>query len=239
MKIEQDLLKKIILEQVQEKLEELEQESIDVTSKMTPGEQNIDSLISSLVQMEPKFQKILDLIRRAKKIPNQAKREEILSQLDKHFVEISQFADSIGNTIQLGDSGSTMEEQEILSLMQEKLEEALTDYDPQQRNKIRDIAIEIVRKVTEDPRWEDKANERPSNSVEMIWDMATSIHKQKEEMVSKQVSEFLDSIGADAPEEMASDLERGLYQETFKIKKSRLQQIIAEEMASAKKQGLL
>ena len=63
MKIEQNLLKKLISEQVQEELEKLEEQGFDMTDKMTPDEQIIDSLLSSLAQMGPKFQKILELFK--------------------------------------------------------------------------------------------------------------------------------------------------------------------------------
>ena len=235
MKIDQNVLKKIILEQLQE---ELEEQGMDLSNDLSPEEQEMDSLLSSVVAFKEKLKKAYDLIAKAKMIPDEAKREQLLKPLKADAEATLGMLDAVRNTID-ATGPKSMEEQELTSLMQEKLEEALVDYDPQQRNKIRDLAIELVRKVTADPRWKEKADERPSNSVEMLWDMATSIFKQKEQMVSQQASQFLDSIGSDAPEEMASDLEKGLYQESFQIKKSRLLEILKEEVALAKKQGLL
>jgi DNA mismatch repair ATPase MutS len=236
MKIDQNVLKKIILEELQQELEGIEEQEVDLSSEMGEDEKVIDSLLSSVSSLRAELEKINTLMARAKMIPDEAKRRQTLDALKTKASDTLSMMDSVRNTI---EGGGTMEEQELSSLMQENLEEALADYDPQQRNKIRDLALELVKKVTADPRWKEKADDRPSNSVEILWDMATSIFKQKEQMVSKQASEFLDSIGSDTPEEMASDISRNLMQESFQIKKSRLLEILKEEVALAKKQGLL
>lgn len=242
MKLDQKVLKKIIVEEVSSVLEqgsELEVGDTDIVSAtdLDDEEKMIDSLIGTIASLQNDLKKVNDLISKAKMIPDEAARGKILNTLKTKASDTLQMMDTVRSTIEKGST--TMEEEQMLSSLEEMLNEAMIDYDPQQRNKIRDLALELVRKVTSDPRWKEKADERPSNSVEIIWDMANVVFKQKEQMMSEKANEFLDSIGSDTPEEMASDLEKGLYQETFEIKKSRLNKIIEEEIKQAKKQGIL
>ena len=57
--------------------------------------------------------------------------------------------------------------------------------------------------------------------------------------LSKQINELIAKLGASSQETTSTMSSGGTMEESFQLTKGRLRQIIAEELASAKKQGIL
>lgn len=126
------------------------------------------------------------------------------------------------------------------SLLETTMQEALADFEPSEREKLKDLAISIIRKAKESPEFEGL--QMPPNAAGMAWEAAFRAHRvvkqEKQNQIEKQANLFIDQV---ANIQGRSEIEKnvGKIEESFQIKKSRLRQIVAEEVASAKKQGIL
>lgn len=132
------------------------------------------------------------------------------------------------------------EEQDLESLLESTMEEALTDYLPTERDRLKNLAIAIIRKAKESPEFE--TIKMPPNAAAMVWEYAfraqSALRKAEEEQIEKQANIFIDELsGIEGRGEIEQNV--GRIEESFQIKKSRLREIVAEEVADAKKQGIL
>lgn len=125
------------------------------------------------------------------------------------------------------------EDQDLESLLESTMEEALADYLPTERDRLKDLAIAIIRKAKESPEFETV--KMPPNAAAMAWEAAFRVHsalKSIEQIqIQKQADVFVDQL--------SGEQNAGKIEESFQIKKSRLREIVAEEVADAKKQGIL
>lgn len=132
------------------------------------------------------------------------------------------------------------EEQSLESLLESTMEEALADYLPTERDRLKNLAISIIRKAKESPEF--KTIKMPPNAAAMVWEAAfrvqSALRKAEEKQIEKQANIFIDELsGIEGRGEIEQNV--GRIEESFQIKKSRLREIVAEEVADAKKQGIL